>query len=403
MREATDPLKVLTERMADLQHRARERGRTARHARMRAGLRGRLEEPQPRLSAGWWGALGAMGAAAVAVLLWVMLSPRVLTVTAEPSSGDPSQAYFIASDDEALRLSFSDGTAVELEPRARVRVAALRADGAELVLESGTLEARVEPGSSDAWAVMAGPFRVELVGAGLTMHWEHEHLELYLHTGRATVQGPGIDGLRELVVSERLTLGTSAPVGSPKAGVPASAEPEPEPAEREKEHDDRADEPVGADEPEAGVSSPSRARHPRRGRTPRAGTDHGGNEPDGWRSLARQGRYRQAIEAAEAAGFSRLCDALGAAALLELADAGRYARKIARAREALRALRRRFPGTKAAAAAAFDLGRLGSGCTGVTWFRTYLRERPQGSMAEAARRRVDECAGGSAREAGPPP
>jgi hypothetical protein len=125
-----------------------------------------------------------------------------------------------------------------------------------------------------------------------------------------------------------------------------------------------------------------------------------------WRDAAREGSYADAIAAAEAVGFAGLCASLDPTALLELADAGRYAGRDDRARQALRVLRRRFPGTDAAAAAAFDLGRLGARdaarCGDASqWFRVYLDERPRGSMSEAARQRIDECAERSATEPTP--
>ena len=149
--------------------------------------------------------------------------------------------------------------------------------------------------------------------------------------------------------------------------------------------------------------APATASPRRSGRTkgsPRSPTKA---TPD-WRALAQSGEHTQALAAAEAVGFSKLCGSLSASALLELADVARYARRKARAREALQSIRRRFPGTDAAATAAFDLGRLAARCAGAPkWFRTYLEERPQGSMAEAARQRLGECTNSAGEEPGTKP
>ncbi len=406
----SDMVDALAERMAAAQASAREHGQAARHARMREHVLERVAEPQGFTGPRWWAWSMAVGAVAAAVLLaWIALRPQALTFQVEGTTdGGQAQAFVAAGEDEPLTLAFSDGSAMKLRPRARVRVGALRDDGADLVLESGTIEASIEPRAAGSWSVAAGPYRVDVVGTVFWVHWEPEaeSFELALERGAVQVRGPGIEGVREVAAGERLVIEGRG--SEPASGVvPASGEETPTEAGEAAE----ADEEIVIDEGEPASDSAPRAGM-RRGsgsKPSRAGLGEGaGAAAADWRTLAHQGSYREAIEAAEAAGFAKLCATLDAAALLELADAGRYARKAARAREALVALRRRFPGTEAAAAAAFDLGRLGSGGASgcgeaAKWFRTYLRERPQGSMADAARKRIDECAEESAEEAGSAP
>jgi transmembrane sensor len=404
----SDVVDALTERMAAAQAELRERGQPARHARMREHVLERVAEPRGSAGPRWWAWSMAVGAVAAAVLLvWIAVRPQALTFQVEGATDSgQAQAFVAAGEDQPLTLAFSDGSAVELRPRTRVRVGALRDDGADLVLESGTLRASIEPLAAGSWSVAAGPYRVDVIGTVFSVRWvpEEESFELELSRGAVQVQGPGIEGVREVAVGERLVI----------MGRNERAEAS-EPAARVDEAGEQSEE-IVIDEAEPGVEAEPRtgARRGSGGKPSRSGSGSGsdgeavGTGVEDWRKLAHQGSYREALAAAEAAGFSQLCASLDAAALLELADAGRYARKIARAREALVALRRRFPGTEAAAAAAFDLGRLGSGganeCGDATkWFRTYLRERPQGSMADAARHRIDECAEGSAEEAGSAP
>jgi TolA-binding protein len=69
-----------------------------------------------------------------------------------------------------------------------------------------------------------------------------------------------------------------------------------------------------------------------------------------------------------------------------LADTARLSGSSGRARQALLALRQRFPGTPAASKAAFLLGRLDGS---PRWFAAYLQEQPSGAYApEAAGRLV---------------
>jgi TolA-binding protein len=79
-----------------------------------------------------------------------------------------------------------------------------------------------------------------------------------------------------------------------------------------------------------------------------------------------------------------------------LSDLARYGRDHDDAVGALRLLRQRFPGTRQAARAAFGLGRLdsdhdGSHAEAAGWFRTYLREQPEGSLAREASGRLLEA------------
>jgi hypothetical protein len=103
------------------------------------------------------------------------------------------------------------------------------------------------------------------------------------------------------------------------------------------------------------------------------------------------------VNAAEQAGLPTLLRSLPAEDLRQLADAARFARRGALARQTLVAIRERFPGTSHARLAAFLLGRtsedlLGDPAGAASWFGTYLREDPVGALAEEALgRRIDAC------------
>jgi TolA-binding protein len=104
-----------------------------------------------------------------------------------------------------------------------------------------------------------------------------------------------------------------------------------------------------------------------------------------WRVLIASGRYEQGLRAAERAGFEGVCQIANQGELLALADAARLSGRRARAVYALESLRRRFPRSDAAAAAAFALGRIafeqgGTYDTAARWFSTYAAERPAGSL-----------------------
>jgi hypothetical protein len=112
-------------------------------------------------------------------------------------------------------------------------------------------------------------------------------------------------------------------------------------------------------------------------------------EPTGpsWERLAAAGKYRDALAAAERAGFAQEVERAPAGDLLLLADAARFAGSPARAREALMAAR----GRGVRGSTAFVLGTIASDPgDALGWLEIYLREEPGGAFAEQALGRVLE-------------
>jgi TolA-binding protein len=115
-----------------------------------------------------------------------------------------------------------------------------------------------------------------------------------------------------------------------------------------------------------------------------------------FRELADQGKYAEALAVANAAGFDSQCQHANAEELALIGDTARLAGDGGKAGRAFSILRRRFPGTARAAEAAFALGRLefdGASSYGkaAEWFKTYLREQPNGRLAREARGRLMEA------------
>ncbi len=75
---------------------------------------------------------------------------------------------------------------------------------------------------------------------------------------------------------------------------------------------------------------------------------------------------------------------------MALSETARLGNRPARARQALLALRDRFPGDAQASTAAFYLGRMAGDREAAQWFRTYLREAPGGALRREASGRLLE-------------
>jgi TolA-binding protein len=92
------------------------------------------------------------------------------------------------------------------------------------------------------------------------------------------------------------------------------------------------------------------------------------------------------VARAEAEGIDHVLASATPSALIELADAARYTRRFSLARRSLTTLRARFPGSPAAADAAFALGVLSEDVDGdargaLGWYDRCLRDAPNGRYA----------------------
>jgi TolA-binding protein len=111
-------------------------------------------------------------------------------------------------------------------------------------------------------------------------------------------------------------------------------------------------------------------------------------EPKRWSERVSAGDANGVVAEAVAHGIDTAVADADASELVALADAARYAGRTYLAERVLRAQRTRFPGTPAAGAAAFFLGRLaddrGDATDGLEWYRRYLSEEPRGAYAAEA-------------------
>lgn len=370
----TDPLVRLT----------REVARTlgdgpgpARRQRQRAAV-ARLTRaaPAPRPGAVRW--LVPLAAAVVLALLVARrpATPAALTATIAEQSvmvGD----RLAAPAGEARVVEFSDRSRAELAAGAAARLTRLGPAQVELHLERGAVALRVRPAPCRDWLVRAGPFTVALLDGDSRATWDPEVRTLVVEVLRGAAEVTGQAQTSRLIAGERLELRAPPPLaaGGDLSQEPSSAEPPGDLSQGPSFADPDEDAARGA--APAPRSPPASPRRP------------------AWMLLAEAGDHRGALAAAEQLGFSRLLATLDVAALDLLARSARFAGAGDRARDALLALRRRFPADARARTAAFLLGRVAfdieaDPTRAREWFSTYLAEAPGGALAGEARRRLDE-------------
>jgi ferric-dicitrate binding protein FerR (iron transport regulator) len=100
--------------------------------------------------------------------------------------------YVRSSDPSGARLTFSDGTRVELQDGARARIAAVDAHGARIAIENGHAALTVASRPSATWYVDVGPFVIQVTGTQFDVDWSSydDTLTVDLHEGSLVVSGP---------------------------------------------------------------------------------------------------------------------------------------------------------------------------------------------------------------------
>ena len=412
----------------------------------RAAVRRRLVSPEsgaaPKArSPRWAPALAWAGAMAAIALAVVALWPSVPEPLAYRVEGETESKLLDreieAPSDGARSIAFTDGSAVRLSPSARARIRQLRTDGATLALDRGEATVSVRHRRQTRWSVEAGPFLVRVIGTRFRVGWqpEAESFELEVFEGEVRVRGPGVP---ERVVRRgdevRETLAAQV---EPEVAPEPAPPPREDPATPSKPAPRKQTAPIAPQRP-SGEGPPARNPSPRSSTAPRAApfelklppkepdtyvvpddaepapetesqepvrpdgpevskkpapAEPPSATPPSWKTLLDEGDYRALLTELRP---DEVEQALWQADATQLIDLGAEARELGdtRAGSIYTVVRSRFPGTEAAADAAFLLGRMqfhsGAYRTSATWFETYLRERPDGRLAREAAGRLVE-------------
>lgn len=425
---------------------ARIQDETLADDRRRAAVRRRLlsnEAPTKKRALRWAPAVawaGAMTAIALAIVVLWPSAPEPLAYRID--EGAESSAIDRPIDAPANRASsivFTDGSSVRLGRSGSVRVRQLRTDGATLALDRGEAFVSVRHRQATSWSVEAGPFLVRVTGTRFRVRWqpESEAFDLEVLEGEVHVSGPSSpeqilgagDELHRTIAPEATLEPERVPVEDPVVEPVAAPKPRieramprrtPPPTEPTRSYSEpsavpppsssrgtyrpppalklklppkdptKAEPNVSKTEDEAApaASEPEPPTEPTKDQEPTS------SAPPPWKAMLDEGRYDALLTEL---GPSQLEQALWQAAPRQLIDLGAAARHLRdnRAGYIYSVARSRFPGTDAAADAAFVLGRMqfhsGTYRTSATWFETYLRERPDGRFAREAAGRVVEA------------
>lgn len=338
--------------------------------------------------------------------LWWAWSPARLNYTIEGERiawGDrrATLGREIGATNTARLVRFSDGTRVRLAPESTLRVTALSERAAQLLLDRGTLQAKVFRGGG-RWRFLAGPYEVVVLGTQFQLSWDPAGrvLDLAMHKGRVELRGPVVkrlavvagEALRVWPDQGKLELMPRKPrpavalAQRPQTSTedaPASSQPASRPSisgARRKARLRKSALPTPIVVGKPTVSAPVVARQPAGATTPPAAASDlssPGAAPlaanhaprrsaidrhalaQRFYGFARAGDFRRAAEQAQRIGWPWLsAQASNAADLLMVGDVARYSGQAATAKRLYNELVERFADRAQAAAAVFALGCL---------------------------------------------
>ena len=285
--------------------------------------------------------------AAAAVLTLVAAGAGLWRTAHRSLSMDgPALGEWVEASAADRAVTFSDGSTLLFAAGTRFQITALTRVGADVVIDHGRVAVSVAHHEGTRWLFHTGPFETEVVGTRFDLKWQgaEQTFELVMLDGLVNVRGPSLPAARKVVAGERLTFDLRPVAPAPVVAAPA---PTPRP------------------------SSPA------------------------WRALAQRGQYVEALAAARKSGFERLCEQVPAIDGQQLGDVARLAGDIDRARLAYQLVRERFPGSREASAASFELGRLAfdgdDDAAAISWFEACLSEAPEGPFARDAQGRLMEA------------
>ncbi len=338
----------------------------------RPRLHDRASRVQPSRRARWFVALAATLAVAFTVLF--VVSRRDATVSYRVGSAVGTPGQWVGADDTPVSLEFSEGSRVDVQSGARARVTDLGARGASLVVERGTLHVSVVPRTGNDWQIVGGPFAVHVVGTEFDVAWNpaSEELTVTMLSGRVRIEGPCIEPATRMVSApESVRLTCSIATREEAPSTPSNAV-----AER------------SAHAPVADATALPSALAP---------ASEGSSSPSGSSAAAASAAGSSAASTASSASVDASAAASTGHELVELGSAARLAGDAVGARRLYEATRKRFPGTDAAAVAAYHLGRMAfdgqhAWADAERWFGVYLAESPGGALAPEALGRSMESA-----------
>jgi hypothetical protein len=354
---------------------ARTKFEVARESQQRARLLGALERIDTRPRRHWPLVVALVAAAfACAVVFGWRRTHAALSFAVDGVAAFEGTVISTEAG-RASALHFSDGSAFDIAPGARLRVDGSSPTGARLALLEGKAVVAVVHRDGSSWAVTAGPFEVEVTGTRFAASWDpvRQRLVVELYEGAVQVVGSSFSAPVAVRSGQRLEAGVGAGDWLLTSLAGPTPKPVPAPSTEEPVTTATVGESAAMNGPVVSAPSSSNARAPH---APRFD----------WAARLERADFDGILHDANEFGIDRCMSGCSVADLRILADAARYAGQNALSERSLLALRRRAPAE--AATAAFLLARLfesrGEPQKALAWYDKHLREAPASAYAAEA-------------------
>ncbi len=346
----------------------------------------------------WIGMAVAFAAVAALIvgLFVAAFNDRVISFAIGGKAEQGTLGEWVAPEGKtSLDLRFSEGTVVTVSEGARVRVTDTTPRGAALLVEKGSITAVIKHLSPTTnWSVRAGPYEVTVTGTSFEAKWDpaKETFELLMLEGSVIVSGPRLPVGRPIVSGEHLI------VSADRMELRAGAAPPPNvpfgtavPSASAAPSSSALVAPLQGPTPSASPADVHAPKSPSAGSAQPASESSSTAFDSSWKSLAKSGKYKEAMALVEQTGFAAEASKSSSSDLLILADIARFSGRPGQAKEALLLARQRG----ARGLTTFLLGKIAadqlhSPGEAVNWFETYLQESAGGALAEQALGRIME-------------
>lgn len=351
-------------------------------------------------------------ACAAVIIFFTLAAPVPLSITLDGTTVQHPTGMFIeVQANESKPLQFSDGSKVVLGASTGVRIVETSENGAAVLIEWGTAEVTVVHRDNTKWRFEVGPFTVRVTGTAFLVSWKPDEgfFSVTMNEGRIEVEGPSLSSTRAVVAGETLNAWTrshkvvhvsnddekAAPSLRAKSATHVDSPPprsaptkNPSPTdERSRRHFPNA--PMRQDSPAPSPADTEPAIAPQ--------VISIAPEPSGEAGLNEHSFVDKRINKRIAPILS-VPMGLGPKDLLKQGAEQRAAGDFDEAKHTYTMIRSGFPGTQAAAGAAFSLGRIAYDvdkdyAAAVDWFQTFLTENHgRGLVREAWGRLMESYA-----------